>query len=36
MSLPNLHIADISKLGKRIIKHTKADFLGKNENLHSE
>jgi hypothetical protein len=32
MPLPNLHIADISKLGKRI-KMQKADFLGKNVSL---
>jgi hypothetical protein len=29
MPLPNLHIAEIWKLGKGIIKHAKADFFEK-------
>jgi hypothetical protein len=34
MPLPNLHTADICKLGKGIIRHAKGDFqLGKNVSL---
>jgi hypothetical protein len=31
--LPNLHIADISKLGKRKLSMQKADSLGENVTL---
>jgi hypothetical protein len=32
-ALPDLHIADICKLGRCIIKHANGEFLGKNVSL---